>query len=41
MTDTLIFLIMLLLIFIDTAALMLVVWLGFELIPDIVKKWRR
>jgi hypothetical protein len=41
MTDTLVFLIMLLLIFIDTAALMFVVWLGVELIPDIVKKWGR
>jgi hypothetical protein len=41
MTDTLIFLTMMLLIFIDTAALMFVVWLGSELIPDIVKKWRR
>jgi len=41
MIDTLIFLIMILLIFIDTAAIMLLVWLGSELIPDIVKKWRR
>lgn len=41
MIDVILWLIAILLIAVDVGVLLFVTWLAYELIPDIIKKWRR